>query len=155
MLGKVAHPVMEVGPAWTGLPSVTEDPPGQGPLVAVATGWDALWSGGWRGPVLVVATDLPRLDTAFLSWLAEHPAPGSVVPVRLGRVQPLCARYAPQDLDQARRLVAAGRRKMSDLVEAIDPLLAPESGWPGGLDGRCVLDDADTPADFDRLGLDP
>ena len=34
VLGAVADPVIEVGPGWSELPAVREDPPGSGPLAA-------------------------------------------------------------------------------------------------------------------------
>lgn len=150
-LASVADMALEVGPAWSGLPVAPEDPPGAGPLAATAAGWRELRARGWDGPVLVVATDLPHLTTAFLSWLAGYPVEESVMPVAGGRVQPLCARYRPADLDTAAGLVTAGKRSMRDLVAAVGPRLVGEEEWaPVG--GASALDDVDTPADLDRLG---
>src|ERR1700736_1061525 len=39
LLAQVADPVVEVGPGWTGLVAVREEPAGQGPLAAMAAGW--------------------------------------------------------------------------------------------------------------------
>lgn len=151
ILASAAAPVVEVGPARPGAWAVREDPPGSGPLAATAAGWVALAGRGWSGPVLVVATDLPRLTAGMVRWLAGHPADRSVVPVAGDRVQPLCARYRASDLDTARELVAAGRRAMSDLLEAVDPVLIPERDWAGPAGGAAVLVDVDTPADLDRV----
>lgn len=151
LLGEVAGPVLEVGPGVSGLPAVREDPAGSGPLAAVAAGRAALAARGWDGPVVVVATDLPLLSPGLLSWLAGHPDRRSVVPVAAGRVQPLCARYTASDLDCARRLVGSGRRAMSDLLRAIDAVLAGEAEWAGPAGGAGALADVDTPEDLERL----
>ena len=151
LLCAVAEPVVEVGPGRSFLRAVSEDPPGTGPLAAVAAGASALAAAGWTGPVLVVATDLPRLDEAMLRWLASHPDPRSVVPVAAGRVQPLCARYRAEDLVTAGRLVGAGRRAMGDLLAAIDAHRVGEDQWAPASGDPSVLSDADTPDDLERL----
>jgi molybdopterin-guanine dinucleotide biosynthesis protein A len=148
-----ADPVLEVGPGFTSLPSVRETPVQSGPLVAMASGGAELARRGWEGPVLVVATDLPRLNAGLLGWMSTF-APGrSVVPLSGGRPQPLCARYRPDDMDLAARLVAEGKRAMRDLIDAADPLLVPEDEWgPASGDPLC-LTDVDTPDHLDaQLG---
>lgn len=151
LLGQVCARAVEVGPGRAGAWSVREDPPGGGPLAAVAAGWEALAGSGWTGAVLVVATDLPRLTGGLLRWLGTHPAEGAVVPLAGGRVQPLCARYRPADLELATRLVAQGRRAMTDLLEAVHPVLIAESEWSVPAGGAGALDDVDTPADLARV----
>jgi molybdopterin-guanine dinucleotide biosynthesis protein A len=150
MLLEVCSLALEVGPGDSGLESVLESPPGAGPLTAVAAGWRALTARGWEGPVLVLATDLPRLNVAMLRWLDGHPAPGSVVPVVDGRVQPLCARYSPADLAAAAQLAESGRRAMRDLVESFDGLLVQPEEW-AAVAGPDVLADVDTPEDLMRM----
>lgn len=140
----VASPVIEVGPGRTHLHAVTESPPGGGPLVAMVAGWKALETGGWEGPAIVVATDLPRLTADFLLWLSVHPSLRSVVPRSGGRLQPLCARYSPGDMTRALELVEQGARAMKDLLAVIDALVV-EGDWHG------VLDDVDTPADLAKM----
>ena len=151
ILSSVCSPSVEVGPGRAGLPAVREHPEGAGPLAALVAGWAALRAGGWPGPVIVVATDLPALTPAMISWLAERTVDRSVVPVAAGRVQPLCARYSPSDLDVAAGLVAGGQRAMTALLTAIDPELVPEDVWAPAVGGRDVLADADTPEDLDRI----
>jgi molybdopterin-guanine dinucleotide biosynthesis protein A len=148
LLDRVTARAVEVGPGQSHLLAVTEDPPGGGPLAAVAAGWAALSGQGWSGLVLVVATDLPLLTEAVLRWLVDHPAPGSVVPVVGGRVQPLCARYSPPDLEEAARLVRRGSRAMMDLLGAVDALLVPSSEWGGAAD---VFSDVDTPSELQQV----
>ena len=146
LLEQIAEPVVEVGPGVTHLPVVSESPPRAGPLAATVAGWRALADGGWDGPVIVVATDLPRLRLEVLDWLANHPAPGSIVPRSNGRPQSLCARYAKEDLELAAQLVADGATAMRDLLAAAHPLVV-DADWDG------ALDDVDTPADLSAAGL--
>ncbi len=143
----VAAPALEVGPGHSGLPTVAEAQPGEGPLAALADGVAALRELGFGGPALVLSTDLPRLDTATLTQLVNWPGAGSVVPLLGGRPQPLCARWSAADLDAVAGLVAAGERSLA-------PLLA-RSGitLTGALDPTRLVD-ADTPEELDALGLD-
>lgn len=139
--------VLEVGPGYSDLPAVHEVQPGQGPLAAIAAGWAALKGTKWEGPVIVVATDLPLLSEQVLHWIADHPAPGTVVPVVDGRAQPLCARYSPEVLERAVDLVDAGERSVMALVDGAGVTQVDAGVLSAG------LQDADTPADLDRLGL--
>src|SRR5918996_3934052 len=59
LLTAVADPVIEVGPGWSDLPAVREDPAGSGPLAALGAGAAALRAAGHDGPVLVLAVDMP------------------------------------------------------------------------------------------------
>src|SRR3954468_1318664 len=65
-LAAVADPVLEVGPGWSVLPAVREDPPGSGPLAAVVAGAAALRAGGHDGPVIVLAVDMPFVTVELL-----------------------------------------------------------------------------------------
>jgi len=142
VLSAVADPVLEVGPGRSGLPTVLEEPPGEGPLAAIGAGWRALRDAGHDGPVLVLAADMPLVDEPALRGLAAAPG-ASVVPVRDGIAQPLCARYGPADLDRIDGLLAEGKRAMRDLLDAISPETID-------LD-PAVLEDVDTPADLARV----
>jgi molybdopterin-guanine dinucleotide biosynthesis protein A len=150
LLRDATEMALEVGPGFTELDHVSESPPGNGPLFAVAAGAAELGHRGWHGPVLVVATDLPRLTSGMLAWLAGH-APGrSVVPLAGARPQPLCARYEPVDLALAGRLVGQGKRSMAALLEAASPLLVAEDTWLSAAGEPGCLDDVDTPAQLAR-----
>jgi molybdopterin-guanine dinucleotide biosynthesis protein A len=148
LLAGVTVPALEVGPGHSGLPAVAEDPLGGGPLVALAAGARQLRARGWTGPVVVVATDLPRLTAGLLAWLAGHPSPRSVVPLRDGVPQSLCARYCPGDLDVAMALVAAGRRALHDLLDSIEALMAGPELWQAAAGDPDTLLDIDTPSDL-------
>jgi molybdopterin-guanine dinucleotide biosynthesis protein A len=151
LLVQVARPALEVGPGSSGLPALQEDHPGSGPLVAVAAGSRRLRALGWTGPVIVVATDLPRLTPGLLGWLAEYPSARSVIPVVDEIPQTLCARYAAADLDLAVELAARGLRALHHLVSRIDAVLAGPSLWQAAAGGVDALFDIDTPADLARL----
>jgi molybdopterin-guanine dinucleotide biosynthesis protein A len=150
-LAATTNPTFEIGPGHSHLPPVTEDPPGAGPLAAVAAGQCQLRKVGWTGSAVVVATDLPRLTTGLLAWLADHPSPRSVVPVSDGIPQTLCARYAADDLELAVHLAAAGKRSMRDLLQSIDALLAGPEVWTPAAADPDALVDVDTPTDLARL----
>jgi molybdopterin-guanine dinucleotide biosynthesis protein A len=151
LLAEVAQPALEVGPGLSGLPALVEDPPGQGPLAALAAGTCRLQTLGWTGPTVVVATDLPLLTRGFLVWLAGHVSARSVIPVLAGVPQTLCARYAPADLQQAVHLAAAGRRALHDLLDSIDVLLVEPETWGPAAGDPDALFDVDTPADLARV----
>ena len=151
LLSEVAAPVLEVGPGRSGLPAVLEDPPGAGPLVALAAGARRLRAEGWTGPTVVLATDLPLLTREFLGWLAAYPTTRSVIPVVDGQPQTLCARYAPSDLDAGR---GAGRSGPASAPGPAGAHRRParRAGAVGtGRRTAEVLLDIDTPVDLARL----
>jgi molybdopterin-guanine dinucleotide biosynthesis protein A len=151
LLVEVADPVLEVGPGYTGLAHVREEPPGGGPLAAVAAGWTALGSGPIQA-VLVVATDLPRLTGGLLALLAGHSGTGCVVPVdRSGRPQTLCARYPAATLARSVALLAAGHRSIRALLEGEPVTWLPPSEWEPAAGRADGLADLDGPEDLALL----
>jgi molybdopterin-guanine dinucleotide biosynthesis protein A len=144
ILAAVTSPTLEIGPGVSGLTHV--DDPRQGPLVALATALPHLPSGF---PVLVLACDLPLVDDLLLRWLADHPSPGSVVPLAGDppRPQPLTARWSPATTSRIPALVAAGEHSLRPLLTSPDVLLVPLEEWAD----PSALDDTDTPADLERL----
>ena len=140
LLSAVADPVIEVGPQRTALDAVREDPPGQGPLTAMAAGAAALPAGT---PAIVLAVDMPRVTVDLLRALAEHPADGCVVPVAGGHRQTLCARYSVDALMAAPQLVAQGARAMAALLDVV-----PVTELPFDAD---LFADIDTPDDLRAL----
>ncbi len=145
LLCQVVDPVLVVGPGYSDLPVISEEPPGRGPLVAIAAGAAALAARGHPGPAVVVATDLPRLGTSLLRRLASHPGPRSVVPLVEGRPQWLAARWSASALVLARHLATTAERRMVALAADVEWLYEPQ--WAG------ELVDIDTPADLDALGM--
>lgn len=154
VLQEVCTSVLEVGPGYGTLPSILEDPPGQGPLAALAAGADALAATDARGPVLALAVDLPFVDVPLLSWLAEHPSDRTVVPVVGGIRQTLCARYAPDATVKAAELVVAGERSLRSLLAAVPVEEVGEDEWGAVTDARSFTD-VDSADDAARAGLEP
>jgi molybdopterin-guanine dinucleotide biosynthesis protein A len=152
LLSHVVAPVLEVGPGRSGLPVVRENPPGAGPLVALVDGWGALRAEGHRGPVIVLACDLPKVSEALLRLIASHGGSGSVVPVVDGRPQPLCGRYSAAALDHGAVMVGAGWQSLMPLLQHPDVRWLERSQW-GRVADSADFADVDTPADLARLGL--
>jgi molybdopterin-guanine dinucleotide biosynthesis protein A len=152
LLSLVAETAVEVGPGVSGLPAILEQPRGEGPLVAIAAGCKALRGQGHTGGALVIACDLPFVSERLLSFLAEYPAEGSVVPLVRGRPQPLCARWGAQDLNGAQELVIRGVRSLQHLSARPDVVYLDESDWEHVANER-DFSDVDSPDDLLRLGL--
>lgn len=103
--------------------SVLADPtpasPGRGPLAGIVA---ALSASGhdWN---LVVACDLPYLETRFLEFLLREAASDAnadaVVPYVEGRWQLLCAAYHRRSLPAFERVLATGDTKISRAFEEL------------------------------------
>jgi molybdenum cofactor guanylyltransferase len=119
VLRAVADPVVEVGPGWSGLPAVREDPPGSGPLAALSTGAAAVRAAGHDGSLLVLAVDMPRVGVDLLRLLAGRAGTATAVPRAGGHPQPMCARYGPDVLAAVDERLAAGGRSLRDLLESL------------------------------------
>jgi len=151
-LCQVADPVVEVGPGFSGLPALREEPPGAGPLVALCAGARHLAGLGWSGPVLVAACDLPLAGSLLFEAIASWPSSLSVVPLVNGVAQPLCARWSHSDLAVATTLASSGERSMKALLRATNFSTFGPGDWPSGVSEEDFAD-ADTPADLERAGL--
>jgi molybdopterin-guanine dinucleotide biosynthesis protein A len=147
ILSAVTDPVLEVGPGRSELPATREEPPGSGPLAAVAAGGRALRGFGHQGPVLVLAVDMPLVTEALLAFLRDYPGTQSVVPFVAGRAQPLCARYSAEAVRTAQDLTAQGERSMRALLSRIGAQWAGPRMWGSVADER-AFSDVDTPEDL-------
>ena len=152
-LGAVCDPVLEVGPGRSELPVVREDPPGSGPLVALAAGGRALFGQGHDGDAILLAVDLPAMTVAFLELLRDRPGVRTVVPEVGGRLQPVCARYGRDAMAAADRLVREGVRSLHELLAAVEHAVLAEEEWRAVV-GPDVFADVDTPDDARRLGVE-
>jgi molybdopterin-guanine dinucleotide biosynthesis protein A len=152
-LAAVCDPVLEVGPGYSALPAVREEPPGSGPLAALAAGGQALVRQGHDGDALLLAVDLPAMTVAFLELLRDRPGAPTLVPEVDGRLQPVCARYGRDAMTAADRLVRDGARSMHELVDTVEHAVLAEAEWRA-VAGPDVLADVDTPDDARRLGLE-
>jgi molybdopterin-guanine dinucleotide biosynthesis protein A len=150
LLSSVAAPAIEVGDGVSGLASVREAPPGDGPLAAVAAGFRALHASGYDGAALVLATDLPDITVALLELIAGWPGAGAVVPIADGHRQSLCARYPAHAGSLATELLARGERSMQALLRELDVVEVSPEQWNTAAPPSAFFD-VDTPADLDRL----
>jgi molybdopterin-guanine dinucleotide biosynthesis protein A len=144
-LMEAASPVLAVGPdPGLGLDSVRDG--GCGPLGGLAAGMRRLADDGFRGPVLLVACDMPFLTPKVLTQLAGELArtvgAQAAVPVAGGRLQPLAACYAASVLPVAERLVGRGELSMRALLDGIEVHGVRGDAWAQ------ELTDVDTPADL-------
>lgn len=153
LLAGVVATSVEVGPGVSGLAATSEDPLGEGPLVAIAEGRRFLRQRGHEGAALVIACDLPLLSAQLLTLLCDWDAPGSVVPIVRGMPQPLCAKWGPRDLDSAREMASAGVRSLRHLMSQPDVVLLGEMSWRDCVE-EDEFTDVDSPDDARRLGLD-
>lgn len=94
--------------------ALPDDAPGRGPLGGIATVLRAS-----RAPhLLVLAVDMPLLDTALLGRLLRLRAPGmGVVPRGPGGCEPLAAVYPTEFLATADAALAAGSARLRPLLD--------------------------------------
>jgi molybdopterin-guanine dinucleotide biosynthesis protein A len=102
-------------------PVVIADAGDEGPLAALADALGQLKT----FDVFVLACDLPLAGPA-IARLAQLPAGAAVAIDPDEREQPLCSRWPRAvALEAAKRLVDSGERRMSALLDAIDPEFVP------------------------------
>jgi molybdopterin-guanine dinucleotide biosynthesis protein A len=151
LLTQVVDTALEVGPGLSGLAFVQDELRGEGPLVAIATGWRTLRGDAYDG-ALVLACDLPFVNVELLRLLATWDSPHSVVPIVNDRAQPLCAKWGRDDLDGVDRLVQRGLRSLRHLTDQSNVTLLSEAQW-GEVATAHTFDDVDSPDDVRRFGL--
>jgi molybdopterin-guanine dinucleotide biosynthesis protein A len=153
VLDDVCDRVVELGPGYTSCPHVVEDPPGSGPLAALAAGAAALHAQRDAGSVLLLAVDLLRVEAPLLELLRDWPGAATAIPEAGGRLQPVCARYGPEALTAAASLVASGVKALHALVDVVEHDVVPESVWREVSPVDAFVD-VDTPEDARGLGID-
>jgi molybdopterin-guanine dinucleotide biosynthesis protein A len=152
VLLEVCDVVLEVGPGYSVLPSIREEPAGSGPLAALVAGGDALAARGAATRFLVLAVDLPFAARALLERLRDHAAAGVVVPRVDGMAQPLCARYTNEALATARALLSDGARAMRSLLDAVSVTWVDDDELRAVVSANSLAD-VDTPEDAARWGI--
>ena len=110
-----------------GLPVISDQFPGAGPLGGIVTAL-ANASSPW---ILVVACDMPKLSAAPLASLLDPAARSNVRAVLPrtpdGRLQPLCAAYARTALGPFTDALCSGTRKVMEAIQTV-PWRAIEMG---------------------------
>lgn len=145
-----ADPLLVVGPPRPGVRTVREDPPGGGPVAAIAAGLAHV-----TGPVTVLlAGDLPFVDAATVRRLLNlltSSLPSAAGPAGAVLVD-------PEGWDQL-LLSAWWTVRLRSAIAAVDPAGASVRRTLGGLPilrlpadpaGRPVWFDVDTPAELER-----
>lgn len=154
MLSVGFDPVIEIGPGYSSLPAVREEPPGSGPLAALAAGAAELSRRRHVGSTMVLCVDLPFVEAPLLELLAARTGDGVAVPIAAGRRQPCCARYGRSALEAVAALVGKGERSLKALLAATNVIEVPEEEWQT-VAPSYALDDLDTPEDLARFGFAP
>ncbi len=125
-----------------------EDPPGRGPVAALACGLDQVSAPA----VVLLAADLPFLRpahiTRLLSALAARPDPGVVLLDDSARPQWLVSAWVTARLRGA--LDRYPGRSLGGLLGPLDPLLLPDETAPGEPPGWL---DCDTAGDLRRARM--
>jgi molybdopterin-guanine dinucleotide biosynthesis protein A len=124
---------------------IADDPRGIGPLGGLA----ALLVAVPRGHAIAVACDMPNVDAAILSRVANDPSPCAVIAPRRSPGapwEPLLARYdAARVRPVLERALSEGVRSFQALFERLDVAALPVDEALGR-----ALADWDTPADLSR-----
>jgi molybdenum cofactor guanylyltransferase len=97
-----------------GLEVITDRWPGEGPLGGLVSVMDAFGD----AVLVVVACDLPDLDTATVTAIIEAPA-ADVAVANSGRRQPLCARWSPTTRGAVTAAFERGERAMEAAIRAV------------------------------------
>lgn len=140
-----SHPQVDPGP-WLGALGVAglelPDRPGvKGPLGGLLALFDSDPDAWW----VVLACDLPRVEPAAIGWLLAQRRPGdaAVLPVALGRIQPLLALYGPASRTLLEALAKTGKPAPRHLVDQ-PGVVSPQV--PASLQAQWT--NVNTPADW-------
>ncbi len=95
---------------------VDEDRTAKGPAAGLMAAWERFEAAAW----LVLATDMPFVDTAILRELMGERDPGAIATAfrgRDGKPEPLCAIWEPSAHDALLSRARTGRRSLRGLLE--------------------------------------
>ncbi|MEE8421370.1 MAG: molybdenum cofactor guanylyltransferase [Dehalococcoidia bacterium] len=127
--------------------SVAEDAvEGEGPLIGIAAGLRE----AHHDVALVVACDMPFLQAPLLRLLLERAAAGRrfVVPMHLGRPQPLCSAFRRDALPVVEAQIEAGERRIMAVADGLDADRVPSEQWSvADVDGRS-FENVNTPEEL-------
>jgi molybdopterin-guanine dinucleotide biosynthesis protein A len=109
----------------SGLPSRADGVPRGGPLAGLATALEWALERGDAG-VLLLACDLPLVDTTALRRLLDAAAPPATAPFSVdGTPQPLCAWYSLEVLPVARKRLTSAELSMRGLLDEVAAIRIP------------------------------
>jgi molybdenum cofactor guanylyltransferase len=98
-----------------------------------------------QGPVLALGCDMPFVDEKLLAWIASHLE--TAVPEVGGRLQPLLARYGPEDLEALEAALDRGDPLRQAAAE-LEPIIIPETDLTRFGDPARLTFNVNTPADL-------
>ncbi len=127
-----------------GMPVVADLRPGEGPLAGIEAALDSPYAAEWN---LIVACDMPNLDTALLARLlaeARRHNPDCVTARTARGIEPLCAVYRRSFVDVARKALDAGQRKVRDAFVGLQVIHL----W---IDNEGAVTNVNTPDDWRAL----
>ena len=104
-----------------------------------------------RRPIFVLAVDLPRFPSGLAAALARElveSGAACVAPAAEGRIQGLCAAYAPSLLPELDGRIEAGRLAIREVVAQCPGALRDESFW-GSWGGREMFENWNRPEDHE------
>jgi molybdopterin-guanine dinucleotide biosynthesis protein A len=134
-----------------GAPLVPDVLPGRGApggLHAALTAAETPW-------VFAAGCDMPFLDARAIAHLAARRAGVDAVLVRAGgRLEPLHAFWSRACLPTLEALFAEGQPSFRDLAAAVRAAIVEEEEWRAVDPGLRSLENANTPEDAARLGLE-
>lgn len=135
-----------------GVPVIGDRIPGKGApggvhaaLAAAGTPW-----------VFTVGCDMPFLSEEAVGYLLARRGGARAVVVRhRGRLEPLHAAWSRECLPLIEAALRAGAPSLQELARAVAPCVIEEAEWREVDPGARSLENANTPADALRLGLEP
>src|SRR5512143_1571568 len=105
--------------------------------------------------VFAAACDMPFLSERAIALLAaRREGAAAVVPRFRGRLEPLHAFWSRACLPALERLLAAGDPSLRDLAREVGAVVVEEEGWRAADPAGRTFENANTPGDLARLGLD-
>jgi molybdopterin-guanine dinucleotide biosynthesis protein A len=106
--------------------------------------------------IFAAGCDMPFLDGAAIAFLAARREGADAVIVRAGgRLEPLHAFWSQSCLAPLEALLAAGEPSLRDLARAVRTRIVEEAEWRTVDPALRSLENANTPDDVRRLGLEP
>jgi molybdopterin-guanine dinucleotide biosynthesis protein A len=134
-----------------GAPVVADLLPGRG----APGGLHAALSAARTEWVFAAACDMPFLDARVIRFLARRRAGADAVLASFGgRLEPLHAFWSRDCLPVLERLLAEGEPSLRDLAAAVNARVVPEDEWRGVDPLGRSFENANTPEDAARLGLE-